>query len=201
MGRMRHMPRSLDDCLAQIDRGVAFHRECMNDQPQINTPYAQPLLDAVALFNELGIGYALIGGVAAMNYGRARFTDDVDFVAVSGHMTVLEQHGDAMQRHHFDRSCTWKLYHSSGIEIDIWKDQFSDDIVRRAQTVTLAGQPIRIAERHDLIAMKLRANRIQDDYDISEMVKAGGVDESQLTKLVTSAEMNHFYAVASRTRQ
>lgn len=172
----------------------------MTDPSPIQTPYAQPLLDAASLFDELGIGYALIGGVAAMNYGRARFTEDVDFVAMSGHMDLLIQHPDIMQRHHFEPTCTWKLYHTSGIEIDIWKDQFSDEIVRRAETVTLAGRPIRIADRHDLIAMKLRANRVQDDYDISEMIKAGAVDEGVVAALVTPDEMDHFRAIAARSR-
>ena len=37
----------------------------MSDKPDTWVPYAQPLLDAVALFEELGIAYALVGGITA----------------------------------------------------------------------------------------------------------------------------------------
>ncbi len=80
--------RELADCLSQIDRSVAFRNGLMNEGEK-QVPYAGPLLDAVGLFESLGIGYALIGGVAAMVYGRARFTEDVDFIAASGHMDFL----------------------------------------------------------------------------------------------------------------
>src|SRR5580704_11827516 len=72
----------------------------MNARTESQVPYAQPLLDAVSLFEELGIGYALVGGIAAMYYGRARFTEDVNFVAVAGHMQVLAAHRAEMEKHH-----------------------------------------------------------------------------------------------------
>ena len=86
-------------------------------------PLLPPLLDAVRLFNQLKIPYALIGGIAAMVYGRARFTDDVDFAAAAGHESVLAANADTMLTYHFDPNGTWKLYHARGVEIDIWKDE------------------------------------------------------------------------------
>lgn len=164
-----------------------------------SVPYVQPLLDAIGLFEALGIGYALIGGVAAMYYGRARFTEDLDFVAATGHRDVLEKNPDAMRRFHFDPARSWKLYHESGVEIDLWKDQFSDEIVSRAGTAELAGRAVRVAKPHDLVAMKLRAGRLQDDYDISEMLRNGNVDESIVRSRVTAEQFSHFLDVKQRT--
>ncbi len=164
----------------------------------INPGLRQPLRDAIGLFTSLQIPYAMVGGVAAMVYGRARFTDDVDFVAASTHEKILAANPDAMRARHFDPASTWKLYHDSGVEIDIWKDEFSDDIAA-ATTFQFGEQTIRIAEVHDLIAMKLRADRPQDDYDISEIIKETPVDEAILTSRVTVEQFDHFQNIKKRT--
>src|SRR5689334_19845667 len=106
---------SLDASLDRIAYGVALRNELMNSPDQPFVPYAQPLLDAVDLFEQLGIGYALVGGIASMYYGRRRFTEDVDFVAVAGHGDVLQQHSEAMSRLHFEPSCTYKRCHESAL--------------------------------------------------------------------------------------
>jgi hypothetical protein len=170
----------------------------MDPSTSLPETLATPLSDAVSLFNRLNIPYALIGGIAAMIYGRARFTDDVDFVAAAAHRDILTANPEAMRACHFDPASTWKLYHDSGIEIDIWKDEHSDEITARAITVKLANQPVRVADPHDLIAMKLRAHRLQDDYDISEILKHNPIDESRLQKLVTPAELAHFFTIKAR---
>ena len=170
----------------------------MNESNPGDVPYAQPLIDAVSLFEELKIGYALAGGVAAMYYGRARFTEDLDFVAAAGHMDQLAANPEVMRRHHFDSASTWKLYHESGVEVDIWKDEHADEIISRAQEVELAGRTVRIADPHDLSAMKLRAGRLQDDYDISEILRGRPIDEARVRSSVTAEEFKHFLDVKRR---
>ena len=167
----------------------------MNGKRESSTPYAQPLLDAVSLFEELGVGYALVGGIAAMYFGQPRFTEDVDFVAATGHMEVLAAHPAAMEKHHFDPSCTFKLYHHSGLEVDLWKDEHADDIIRRGIEVELAGRTVRLAEPHDLIAMKLRAGRFKDSDDIVQIVRATAIDEARLRDLITSAQFAQFLEI------
>jgi hypothetical protein len=190
---------NLAACLARMSRGRAFREALMGNGMNPPVPYAQPLLDAVGLFERLSIGYALVGGVAAMYYGRARFTEDVDFVATTGHQEILEKNSDAMRDAHFDPSCTWKLYHDTGVEIDVWKDEHADAIIQRATSVQLAGKAVRIAEVNDLVAMKLRAGRLQDDYDVSEMIRAGRVDEARLRTLVADGHFAHFLEIKART--
>jgi hypothetical protein len=196
------MPRAADRLGLVLDRigyGRALKSELlMNSKSENWVPYAQPLLDAVALFEELKIGYALIGGIAAMYYGRARFTEDVDFVAVTGHMNIFATHAAEMEKHHFASDCVHKLYHKSGVEVDLGKDAFADQIVGNAIEAELAGRPVRIIEVHDLIAMKLRAGRLKDDYDISEIVLNATVDEARLAGMVTPERLAHFHEIKQR---
>jgi hypothetical protein len=188
-------------CLRRMSYGNAMRRALMNQPAGDAVPYAQPLLDAVALFEELGIAYALVGGVASMYYGRARFTEDLDFVASSEHADVLDRNGEAMRRHRLDPGSTWKLYHQSGVEIDLWKDEFSDEIVRRAVEAELVGRRVRVAEPHDLIAMKLRAGRVQDDYDISEILRGPtAIEDAVVQARVTREQFAHYLAVKQRVK-
>ncbi|MEM7681024.1 MAG: nucleotidyltransferase [Planctomycetota bacterium] len=159
---------------------------------------ADALQDAVSLFRELKIGYALVGGLAAMVHGRSRYTEDVDFVAEPGHEDVLSDHPGAMKRCGFDPGCTWKLYHRSGVQIDLWKDKHAPGIVDRAVRRKLGDRFVKVADPHDLVAMKLRAGRPQDDYDISEIIKAGAIDEDVLAERATQAQLRRFRAIRKR---
>jgi hypothetical protein len=199
----RQFSRPLDVCLEQIERAQALRRAFMGNSVSLppDNPLLPPLLDAVRLFTRLKIPYALIGGIAAMVYGRARFTDDVDFAAAAGHEEVLAANADVMRACNFDPACTWKLYHASGVEIDIWKDEYTWRIASRAIEVEVGGHVVRVADVHDLIAMKLRAGRLQDDYDIGEIVMAGQVDESRLRALVTDEQFGRYLQIGARARR
>jgi hypothetical protein len=192
--------RPLNACLEQIQRGKALRRSFMPDAPPLPTdnPLLPPLLDAAQLFTALQIPYALIGGIAAMLYGRARFTDDVDFVAAAGHQDLLAANPDAMRKFHFDPSSTWKLYHDTGVEIDIWKDEHTDGIAARAREVEFQSHLLRVADVHDLIAMKLRAGRLQDDYDIGEITRSATIDEPTLQNLISPTQFERFHQIRLR---
>ena len=196
---MSWLAGKLDQTLARMDYGRALKGALlMAEKDPAWVPYAQPLLDAVSLFEELGIGYALIGGIAAMYYGRARFTEDVDFVAASGHPEILAAHPAETEKHHFDPTCTYKLYHQSGVQVDIWKDEHADGIIQRSNIVELAGRSVRVIEPHDLIAMKLRARRLKDDYDISQIAQSTVIDPERLKTLVTPQQFEQFKELAAR---
>ena len=136
-----------------------------------------------------------------MVYGRARFTEDVDFVAVSGHQDMLAAKPEVMRDCGFDPSCTRKLYHQSGIDIDLWKDEHADGIVARSRSIELAGRAVRIAEPHDLIAMKLRAGRLRDDYDISEILLGREmIDDGIIRERVNAVEFERYSRIKERTQ-
>jgi Nucleotidyl transferase of unknown function (DUF2204) len=196
---MRSHGDQLGPTLDQMERGRLLKEALlMNGNSEFRVPYAQPLLDAVALFEELGIGYALVGGIAAMYYGRSRFTEDVDFVAVAGHMDVLAGHPLVVEKHHFDPTCSYKLYHQSGVQVDLWKDEHADGIVQRALEVELAGRVVRIVDPHDLIAMKLRARRLKDDYDVSQIIQSVKIDEARIQQLVTAEQFAQLAEIKKR---
>jgi hypothetical protein len=189
----------LDETLARMDYGRALKAALtMTESNQQWIPYAQPLLDAVSLFEELGVSYALIGGIAAMYYGRARFTEDVDFIAAPGHMEILAAHPAELDKHHFQPTHSDEHRHQSGVRVDIWKDEHADAIIQRAKSVELAGRLLRVIEPHDLIAMKLRARRLKDDYDISEIAKKTAIDPERLKQLVTPEQFQQFNDLISR---
>ncbi len=103
-----------------------------------------------------------------------------------------------MQKHHFDPTCNFKLYHQSGVQVDLWKDEFADDIVKCARPVELAGRTIQIADPHDLIAMKLRARRLKDDYAIPEILASNEIDEAKLQGFVTQEQFARLEAIRNR---
>ena len=127
-------------------------------------------------------------------------TEDLDFVASPGHMELLFSNPYAMRQYHFDPACTWKLYHDTGVEVDLWKDEHADAIISRSREVELAGRKLRIADPHDLVAMKLRAGRLQDDYDVSEILRATPLDEPTLRSRVTPEQFAHFESIKARSR-
>jgi hypothetical protein len=189
----------LDTTLRRMEHGRRLKGELLMNTSDNWVPYAQPLLDAVSLFEELKLGYALIGGIASMYYGRSRFTEDVDFVVATGHMDILRTHPAEMARHHFASDCVHKLYHQSGVQVDVWKDEHSDDIISRAVNVELAGRKVRMIEPHDLIAMKLRAGRLKDDYDISQILQGTAIDSQLLQAKVTDEEWSRFTSIQRRS--
>ena len=193
------MPAPLPRAIAQSVRGRAATRQMTRDgETAPPSALADTLHDAVALFRELKIKYALIGGLAAMVHGRSRYTEDVDFVAQPGHAEILARHPEVMRKHGFDPGCTWKLYHRSGIDVDLWKDQHAPDIVGRAVRRKLGQRFARVAEPHDLVAMKLRADRPQDDYDVAEILSAQSLDVQRLRPLVTAAQFRRFEQIKKR---
>jgi len=196
------MAAPLTEAVRQSVRGRRSTRRLTmskrKSQDDLAGDLAQALQDAVNLFRELGIGYALIGGLAAMVHGRSRYTEDVDFVAEPGHDALLDSDSEVMKKHRFDPSCTRKLYHRSGIKIDLWKDEHAAGIVERAVRRKLGDRFAKVAEPHDLVAMKLRADRPQDDYDIAQIIEAQDLDPTRLKALVTATQFRRFTAIGKR---
>ncbi len=162
-------------------------------------PYARPLLDAVRLFETLGVGYTLIGGLASMVYGRSRFTEDVDFMVASDFEERVAAHPDVMRGFRFDPTHTRRLYHDSGIPVDVWHDEHADEIVARSRQIDIAAHPVNISEPHDLIAMKLRAGRPRDENDISEILVGGErILDATIQSRVTPEQFQQFTRIKSR---
>lgn len=191
---------NLDACLAVSDRGRRRTRTLLMNQSTPDDALIDALFDAVRLFEALGIDYALVGGLAAMYYGRSRYTEDVDFIAATDHEALLASNPEAMQEHGFDPSSSWKLCHKSGIEIDIWKDEHVAAMVTRARPIQLASRPVKIIDPHDLIAMKLRADRPQDDYDIAQILENAEIDLAAMHELITEEQLARLQTIQRRIK-
>jgi hypothetical protein len=50
----------------------------------------------------------------------------------------------------------------------------------------------------DLVAMKLRARRLKDDYDVSQILAMNAVDEDRLKSLVTPEAFAWFLEIKKR---
>ena len=192
-------PHDLEACLAAARQGVRTTRKLLMQEHKADD-LSRVLLDAVGLFDELGIRYALVGGLAAMVYGRGRFTQDVDLIAEPSYEQTLTEHAGAMTRWRFDASCTWKLYHESGLAVDLRKDEHVPGMLERARSTPLAGRDVKVVEVLDLLAMELRADRPQDDYDVSQIVRHAPFDEAQLQRRVSPEQFERFLAIKRRSQ-
>jgi len=59
---------------------------------------------------------------------------------------------------------------------------------------------VKIVEPNDLVAMKLRAGRPQDDYDISELIRSGMAEVAIVKSRVTSEQFERFVTLQQRTK-
>jgi len=103
-----------------------------------------------------------------------------------------------MKRHRLDPTRTFRLYHDSGIQIDLGKDEHAAGIVQRRVRRKVGDRFVHVAEPHDLIDMKLRADRPQDDYDISEIVRDQPIDRGEIKSRVTAGQFRRFETICRR---
>ena len=138
----------------------------------MDKPLRTTLADAIRFLDQRQIPYALIGGLAASLQGEPRVTADVD--AVIG--TTVE---DALKLlHNLEGSPFEPLFpgvdevvrqafilplrhRKTGVKVDlsIGLSGFEQQLIERAERVTVAGESLRIATSEDLVVMKLLAGR------------------------------------------
>ena len=116
--------------------------------------------EAVQVFDDGGVDYALIGGLAVgIRSGIPRATLDVDFAVVStvdrGWLTDQFTRGDFSAGGQFAHSVN--LRHESGEPVQLAFDAGFDPMILRAERIDLGGLAVRVVTTVDLIAMKRRA--------------------------------------------
>jgi hypothetical protein len=118
------------------------------------------LLDAVRILDEIGLRYALIGGVAVgIHSGLPRATLDTDFAILSTVdrpklITTMVGAGFRCTGE-FQHSINFR--HSNEEPIQLAFDEDFDPMIERAETITIRGVAVAIVRKDDLIAMKRRA--------------------------------------------
>lgn len=140
--------------------------------------------EAAKKLSALGDEYALIGGVALSVYGIERYTKDVDFAA------TVAQTGKAEAALTADDPKPLRI---GGISISTSVDVRVDLIDRRFQYRALFEEAIEQAKRRGplavagvaevpvvplsyLVAMKLIADRPQDEADLQKLLRANELD-------------------------
>ncbi len=162
------------------------------------------LKDVVDRFEKTGIDYFLVGSLAAMYYGRPRFTNDVDLVVQikSGQVTQFEKlfHIDdyycppnEVLRDEVTRQGMFNLIHqASGIKVDIMlrkNTEFSlSEFGRRTKVKLTPDFEAYIASPEDVIVKKLDFHRQGGSekhlVDIREILAGAEVDKAYLEKWV-----------------
>lgn len=117
------------------------------------------LIDLATVLDQEGIPFAIIGGIAVGIHSAApRATNDVDCAVptsvVSEAIEALTAAGFLVTGR-FEHSIN--LRHRGGEPVQIAFDPAFDPMIGRAERIEVAGTPILLVRRDDLISMKERA--------------------------------------------
>ncbi|HUE88325.1 MAG TPA: hypothetical protein VMO26_19795 [Vicinamibacterales bacterium] len=144
----------------------------------MRSPVADLLADLAGAFDTLGIRWYLFGAQAAIVYGVARLTADVDVtigapgLPTAEWLAVLETHG--FERRFADpafveRTRVVPVVHlPSGLPVDIViaGPGLEEDFLRRAVVQTIDGVAVPVVEIADLLILKVLAGRPKDLEDV-----------------------------------
>jgi predicted nucleotidyltransferase len=139
----------------------------------------------VRSFNDRGIRYAIIGGIAAIQHTRVRTTDDIDAllavpqVQLPGLFEALRDAGFSIDvpvsiREFRDHGLTSVAFR--GVIVDLMRPVLPvyGQVLDRAMDAEILGQKARVCSAEGLIMMKLIAMRPQDESDIRDILAAYG---------------------------
>jgi hypothetical protein len=151
----------------------------------MHEPLQQTLFDAVKFLDAERVPYALIGGLAVSLRGQPRMTADVDLVILADVPRCLVLVRDLEETNFkplFDdiaevvqRAFILPLRHrttSVKVDLALGLSGFEQQIMSRAESLSLAGTEIAVATAEDLLIMKLLAGRPKDDQDIEGLMIA-----------------------------
>jgi hypothetical protein len=157
------------------------------------------LLDFVDVLNELGLRYAVMGGLAVRAFSIPRSTWDVDLTIgidrddLSRFFEAVDARGytvpEAYTRGWLDQVAgmplvKFKTYCASGtVDVDVFiaENDFQKSLLGRSTTMPTEVGPVSIVTAEDLILLKLIANRPRDLIDVADLLFIQGqLDETYL---------------------
>jgi len=154
----------------------------------VRSPVAELLADLVRAFDALGIPWYLFGAQAAIVYGVARLTADVDVtirepdIAAGEWLAALETHGFARRfadPAFVERTRVVPVVHvPSGLPVDIViaGPGLEEEFLRRAVVQTIDGVAVPVVEIADLVILKVLAGRPKDFEDVVTLCRIHGDD-------------------------
>jgi hypothetical protein len=169
--------------------------------PPVRSPVADLLADLGRAFDALGIPWYLFGAQAAIVYGVARLTADVDVTA------RVPQHGvgwlDTIETHGFERRFTDArvalqarvipvVHRATGLPVDIVLagPGLEEQLLERAVTQDIDGVAVPVIEVSDLVVLKVLAARPKDIEDVATLLhtQGGRIDEARVRAVLGDLE-------------
>lgn len=165
----------------------------------MRSPVADLLADLSRAFATLDMPWYLFGAQAAIVYGVARLTADVDVTArapagqpASAWVTTVEQHGFARRfadPAFIEHSRVMPLVHQqTGLPVDIVLagPGLEDEFLSRAVAHAIDGVTVPVVEVSDLVILKVLAGRPKDLDDLASLlrVQRPTIDEARVRKVL-----------------
>lgn len=137
-------------------------------------PTHEALRAVLALLRRAGSPFRLVGGLAVVHHGYARYTADVDVLVTREGSRALDP---LLEAHGFERAGPRRLTHTAtGVRVDLLRE---GDVLhgrRRAPLPSPADVPCSESDPNviglaPLVSLKLDAGRAQDIADLVELLK------------------------------
>jgi len=143
----------------------------------------QTLIKLDSFLTEKKIEYAIIGGTAAILYGRLRATEDIDVtlmvnlediakiheIVVEAYMPRLKESKEFFQRNFvlpvIDKQSNVRIDFSAGLS------EFDKNVIKRRVRKKIGEIEVFICSLEDLILYKLFSSRPIDFIDVEELIK------------------------------
>ena len=118
-----------------------------------------------------GAYVVIVGGLAVQEHGYARWTEDIGAIADSAHFSELIER---LREKGFELTPQKILKHrATGIELDLLREGTQLSGARGALPPPQElGSNLGFAHLNGLIRLKLLANRVEDQADVSRLLKA-----------------------------
>lgn len=159
------------------------------------------LLDFIQIFDQLGIKYAVMGGIAVRAHSIPRATHDVDVtISVSDEqlsrlIQAAETAGytvpEAYQKGWVDRVADmpmikFRVYlERNSVDVDIFlaDSEYQKELLNRSRVEPTELGPMSVVTAEDLILLKVLADRPRDRIDVADILfTQGTLDEAYMRK-------------------
>ena len=176
---------------------------CGSTAPRMRSPVAELLAAAAAALEDAGVRWYLFGAQAALLYGAARLTADVDVtvrleadIDTAGLVDIFRSYGFEPRFEaaaFIERTRVVPLVHqrtSVPLDIVVAGPGLEDLFLERVRIHEVEGVQIPVASPEDLVVMKILAGREKDADDVRAILAAQGarLDAGYVRETLTSLE-------------
>jgi hypothetical protein len=169
----------------------------------VRSPVAELLADLSQGFSAAGVRWYLFGAQAAIVYGVARLTADVDVTAMAPPRSPIAAWLGAVERCGFDRRFTDPqfveqsrviplVHRATALPVDIVLagPGLEEQFLARAVTRLVDDVAVPVVEVSDLVILKILAGRPKDADDVAALLAVNGaeIDLSRVREILTLLE-------------